>query len=105
MPLHGFTAVDLGYQQGNAVSNLVDKLDEPTLRAVLEPVRPDLARPREAGRRDLANLRARRLRPSRELAREHRSMAGRKAPVSVDHGTRNAFAGLSVLPRSSFTLA
>jgi SNF2 family DNA or RNA helicase len=28
MPLHGFTAVDLGYQQGNAVSNLVNKVDE-----------------------------------------------------------------------------
>ncbi len=27
MPLHGFTAVDLGYQQGNAVSNLINKLD------------------------------------------------------------------------------
>ncbi|MES2299343.1 MAG: helicase-related protein [Pseudomonadota bacterium] len=33
MPLHGFTAVDLGYQQGNAVSNLVNKLDEPTITA------------------------------------------------------------------------
>ena len=30
MPLHGFTAVDLGYQQGNAVSNLVNRMDEPT---------------------------------------------------------------------------
>ena len=30
MPLHGFTAVDLGYQQGDAVSNLVNKMDEPT---------------------------------------------------------------------------
>lgn len=30
MPLHGFTAVDLGYQQGNAVSNFVNKMDEPT---------------------------------------------------------------------------
>ena len=30
MPLHGFTAVDLGYQQGNAVSNLVNRIDEPT---------------------------------------------------------------------------
>jgi len=30
MPLHGFTAVDLGYQQGNAVSNLVNKMDEAT---------------------------------------------------------------------------
>jgi hypothetical protein len=27
-PLNGFTAVDLGYQQGNAVSNLVHKLDD-----------------------------------------------------------------------------
>ncbi|MFB2539446.1 hypothetical protein [Acinetobacter sp. c3-l95] len=27
MPLHGFTAVDLGYQQGNVVSNLVNKMD------------------------------------------------------------------------------
>ena len=30
MPLHGFTAVDLGYQQGNAVSNLVNRMDEST---------------------------------------------------------------------------
>ncbi|TAL90238.1 MAG: ATP-dependent helicase [Candidimonas sp.] len=30
MPLHGFTAVDLGYQQGNAVSNLVHKMDDST---------------------------------------------------------------------------
>ena len=29
MPLHGFTAVDLGYQQGNAVSNMVNRMDEP----------------------------------------------------------------------------
>lgn len=33
MPLHGFTAVDLGYQQGNAVSNLVNKMSEPTFAA------------------------------------------------------------------------
>ncbi|WP_225934314.1 hypothetical protein [Cupriavidus sp. EM10] len=32
MPLHGFTAVDLGYQQGNAISNLVNKMDEAPLR-------------------------------------------------------------------------
>ena len=30
MPLHGFTAVDLGYQPGSAVSNMVNKMDEPT---------------------------------------------------------------------------
>ncbi len=30
MPLNGFTAVDLGYQQGNAVSNITNLLDEPT---------------------------------------------------------------------------
>lgn len=28
MPLHGFTAVDLGYQQGDAVSNIVNKFEE-----------------------------------------------------------------------------
>jgi len=28
MPLNGFTAVDLGYQQGDAVSNIVNKFDE-----------------------------------------------------------------------------
>lgn len=33
LPLHGFTAVDLGYQQGDAVSNFVNKLDEPSLTA------------------------------------------------------------------------
>lgn len=27
-PLHGFTAIDLGYQQGDAVSNFVNRLDE-----------------------------------------------------------------------------
>lgn len=32
MPLHGFTAVDLGYQPGNAVSNLVNKMDERQVR-------------------------------------------------------------------------
>jgi len=33
MPLHGFTAVDLGYQQGNAVSNMVNRMDEPPFTA------------------------------------------------------------------------
>lgn len=28
MPLHGFTAVDLGYQPSNAVSNMVNRVDE-----------------------------------------------------------------------------
>ncbi len=28
LPLHGFTAVDLGYQPGNAVSNMVNRIDE-----------------------------------------------------------------------------
>jgi hypothetical protein len=31
MPLHGFTAVDLGYQPGNAVSNFINRIDEPVL--------------------------------------------------------------------------
>ncbi|TLS75310.1 ATP-dependent helicase [Mariprofundus erugo] len=30
MPLHGFTAVDLGYQTGDAISNMVNKVDEPS---------------------------------------------------------------------------
>ncbi len=30
LPLHGFTAVDLGYQRGDAVSNIVNKLDDAT---------------------------------------------------------------------------
>ena len=30
MPLHGFTAVDLGYQKGDAVSNIVNRMDEST---------------------------------------------------------------------------
>ncbi|MFO1177053.1 MAG: SNF2-related protein [Ottowia sp.] len=34
LPLHGFTAVDLGYQQGNAVSNLVNKMDEPSFTTI-----------------------------------------------------------------------
>ena len=29
MPLHGFTAVDLGYQRGDAVSNILNRVDEP----------------------------------------------------------------------------
>jgi chaperonin cofactor prefoldin len=31
IPLHGFTAVDLGYQQGNAVSNFVSRMDDPVV--------------------------------------------------------------------------
>ncbi|MCW5961019.1 MAG: DEAD/DEAH box helicase family protein [Pyrinomonadaceae bacterium] len=30
MPLQGFTAVDLGYQPGDAVSNMINKFDEPS---------------------------------------------------------------------------
>ncbi len=33
MPLHGFTAVDLGYQRGNAVSNITNRFDEPIFTA------------------------------------------------------------------------
>lgn len=31
MPIHGFTAVDLGYQPGNAVSNFINRIDEAPL--------------------------------------------------------------------------
>ncbi len=33
MPLHGFTAVDMGYEKGNAVSNFVNRMDEQPLTA------------------------------------------------------------------------
>ena len=37
MPLHGFTAVDLGYQKGDAVSNFVNKMDDaPTANTYLQ---------------------------------------------------------------------
>lgn len=31
MPLNGFTAVDLGYQKGDAVSNYINRLDDPAM--------------------------------------------------------------------------
>ena len=34
MPISGFTAVDLGYQKGDAVSNLVNRMDEPRTHRV-----------------------------------------------------------------------
>jgi len=34
MPLNGFTAVDLGYQRGNAISNFVNKMTDHTLASV-----------------------------------------------------------------------
>jgi len=33
LPLYGFTAVDLGYQKGNAVSNFINKLTDPATTA------------------------------------------------------------------------
>ncbi|GIK26217.1 MAG: helicase [Betaproteobacteria bacterium] len=35
MPLQGFTAVDLGYQKGNALSNIVTRFDEPAHTGML----------------------------------------------------------------------
>lgn len=34
LPLHGFTAVDLGYQPGNAVSNIINKIDDPSMTKI-----------------------------------------------------------------------
>ena len=36
-PLHGFTAVDLGYQRGDAVSNFVTKIVQPNAAASRAP--------------------------------------------------------------------
>ena len=47
-PLQGFTAVDLGYQQGNSVSNMVAKIDETpmarTFLALFENIWGDAAK-------------------------------------------------------------
>ncbi len=57
MPLHGFTAVDLGYQQGNAVSNLSQQNGRANLHGNLpESVQSDLERPGKTGRRHHADL-------------------------------------------------
>ena len=51
MPLHGFTAVDLGYQQGNAVSNFVNRMDEPSVTRILHSAfRSNLERRRKTRR-------------------------------------------------------
>lgn len=43
MPLHGFTAVDLGYEKGNAVSNYVNLVEEaPASRLFLEDISEDV---------------------------------------------------------------
>lgn len=36
LPINGFTAVDLGYQQGNAVSNFVNKITDPSTAIYLK---------------------------------------------------------------------
>jgi superfamily II DNA or RNA helicase len=36
MPLHGFTAVDLGYQKGDAVSNMVNRIEQPFTTTYLQ---------------------------------------------------------------------
>ena len=72
MPLHGFTAVDLGYQQGNAVSNIVNKIDEPpftaTYLSLFDQIWND---PEKLEDVTDAALRPHRLRLSGELARAH----------------------------------
>ncbi|MHB8422875.1 MAG: hypothetical protein ACYDAM_08960 [Leptospirales bacterium] len=49
MPLHGFTAVDPGYQQGNAVSNPFNKVVEPpftaTTLSLFDQIRNDPDKP------------------------------------------------------------
>ena len=72
MPLHGFTAADLGYERGNAVSNIVTKHRRgPDDGAVPPALRPDLAQPRPARGRHRGGLRAHRQRVRGELAGAH----------------------------------
>ena len=72
LPLQGFTSADLGYERGNAVSNMVTKLDEAPMTAqYVAALRPDLAQPRPTRGRDRGCLRAHRLGLRRELAGPH----------------------------------
>ena len=72
MPLHGFTAVDLGYEHGNAVSNFVNKIDEPPLTAqYLQLFDQIWNNPEKLEDVTDADLRAHRLRVPGELAGAH----------------------------------
>ena len=49
MPLQGFTTADLGYERGNAVSNMVHRIDDaPMTSQYIAAVRPDLEQPRRS---------------------------------------------------------
>ena len=45
LPLHGFTAVDLGFQKGDAISNFVHKMSDAPTTAMRQPIRADLEWP------------------------------------------------------------
>ena len=71
-PLQGFTAADLGYEQGASVSNMVTKADDPAdARTYMQSVRPDMEQPRPARRRHRRRPRPHRRRLRRELAAAH----------------------------------
>ncbi|MEO6319520.1 MAG: hypothetical protein ABIR56_02525 [Polaromonas sp.] len=72
MPLHGFTAVDLGYQRGNAVSNIVNKFDEPSHTGIFLSLFEQIwADPDKRQRRYQPGVRPHRVGVPRELARAH----------------------------------
>ena len=72
LPLHGFTAVDLGYEKGNAVSNFVNRIDEAPLHDDLSlAIRSDLERRGETRRCDRQALRAHRFRVSGKFPPAH----------------------------------
>ena len=81
MPLHGFTAVDLGYQQGNAVSNLVNKMDDlrATVPAQARRVRPDQLHPAKSAQEVRGDVRH----PGR-WQRQAQASRPRKEPAGVD---------------------
>ena len=69
MPLQGFTAVDLGYQRGNAVSNMVNRIDEPPMTAQYIQLFDQIwNNPDQLDDVTEAGLRAHRQRVRRELA-------------------------------------
>lgn len=62
MPISGFTAVDLGYQKGDAVSNLVTRIEDAAHTGLSPAFQPDMERRGEGQRRNGGDLQPYRVR-------------------------------------------
>ena len=72
MPISGFTAVDLGYRKGDAVSNFVTRFDEPGhAQSVPSAIRSDLVGSREGEGRHGCHMRPHRIGLPGKFSRPH----------------------------------